>query len=94
MPNFVFRLVGNFSVEIEFQAEVVAFGFAHLRRPPQPRMVDIELGKLLGGERYVFRFASPEFDFLGKFDLFDLAFERSLHRDGWRAFFSRAVTVR
>ena len=41
------RMVGNLSVQIEFQAEAVAFRLAHLRRPPQPGMVDIELWKLL-----------------------------------------------
>ena len=43
-------------------------------------MVEIELGKLLGGESHIFRFSRPEFHFLGKFDLFDLALERSFHR--------------
>ncbi len=78
--KFCLRAVGNLAVQIEFQAEAVALRLAHLRRPPQARMVDIELGKLLRSKGHILRLAGPEFDFLRKFDLFDLAFERPLDR--------------
>ena len=51
--KFCLRAVGRLAVKVEFQGEAVELRLAHLRRPPQARMVEIELGKLLGSKGHV-----------------------------------------
>src|SRR4029078_8678116 len=70
--------LGPASVYVEFHVQWVQIRSAHLRGPPQPRIREIQLGKLAGLESYVLGFSGREFSVLRKLDFLNVSLQRSL----------------
>ena len=73
-------LIGEFAVHFKRQSQIVQVRRPHLRRPPQPRMAQVEVRILVRLEDHVFRLSRRQFDRLREVDVFDAAFQRPFDR--------------
>ena len=75
MPNSVVELIADRAVDFKLHAQLVEIRLAHLHRPPQARIREDELRKLVRSERHVFGFVRCQFHILLERDVLDLALE-------------------
>ena len=92
MPNCVCERSLTLAVHLELKCQRIQIRRSHLRRPPQARMREHQLGKLIRREGHVFRFIRSKLHFLFELDAFNLPSQRAFDAASV-AFFNCAVTV-
>ena len=85
LANAEFRTgeIGKLSVHLERKTQIVQVRRPHLRRPPQPRIAQVELWIPIRREHHVFRLSRRQFHGLGEFYVLgvsDPAFQRPFYR--------------
>ena len=72
MPNSVVEWSLTDAVRFELHGQRIKIRLAHLRGPPQPRVREYELLKLIGSKGDVLRFVRCQFHILLELDRLDL----------------------